>query len=46
MARWNPLQGKKGGFGAFYVDRDYYSNRGIPYYYSRRAIQMANPAIQ
>lgn len=46
MARWNPLQGKKGGFGAFYVDRDYYSNRGIPYYYTRRAIQIANPAIE
>lgn len=45
MARWNPLQGEKAGFGAFYVDRDYYSKTGIPYYNMRRAIQIANPAI-
>ncbi|HUC81200.1 MAG TPA: glycoside hydrolase family 18, partial [Flavisolibacter sp.] len=24
MARWNPTQGRKAGFGAFYFDRDYY----------------------
>jgi len=46
MARWNPTQGKKGGFGAFYFDRDYYSKTGIPYYNVRRAIQIANPAIK
>lgn len=45
MARWNPTQGEKGGFGAFYVDRDYYSKTGIPYYNIRRCIQIANPAI-
>ncbi len=45
MARWNPTQGEKGGFGAFYVDRDYYSKTGIPYYNFRRCIQIANPAI-
>ncbi len=45
MARWNPTQGKKAGFGAFYVDRDYYSKSGIPYYNIRRAIQIANPAV-
>ena len=45
MARWNPIQGKKAGFGAFYFDRDYYSKTGIPYYNVRRAIQIANPAI-
>jgi hypothetical protein len=44
MARWNPTQGKKGGFGAFYFDRDYYSKTGIPYYNVRRAIQIANPS--
>ncbi len=46
MARWNPTQGKKGGFGAFYFDRDYYSKTGIPYYNVRRCIQIANPAIR
>jgi hypothetical protein len=45
MARWNPTQGKKGGFGAFYFDRDYYSKTGVPYYNVRRAIQIANPAV-
>ncbi len=46
MARWNPTQGKKAGFGAFYFDRDYYSKTGIPYYNVRRCIQIANPAIR
>ena len=45
MARWNPTQGKKAGFGAFYFDRDYYSKTGIPYYNVRRCIQIANPAV-
>ncbi len=45
MARWNPTQGTKGGFGAYYMDRDYYSSTGIPYYNFRRCIQIANPAI-
>jgi hypothetical protein len=45
MARWNPTQGKKAGFGAFYFGRDYYSTSG-PYYNMRRCIQIANPAIQ
>lgn len=45
MARWNPTQGKKAGFGAFYFDRDYFSKTGIPYYNMRRCIQIANPAI-
>jgi len=44
MARWNPTQGKKGGFGAYYFDRDYYSSTGIPYYNVRRCIQIVNPA--
>ena len=46
MARWNPTQGRKAGFGAFYFGRDYYSKTGIPYYNVRRAIQIANPAIR
>lgn len=46
MARWNPVQGKKAGFGAFYFDRDYYSKTGIPYYNIRRCIQIANPAVR
>ncbi len=46
MARWNPTQGKKAGFGAFYFDRDYFSSTGIPYYNIRRCIQIANPAIR
>lgn len=44
MTRWNPTQGRKAGFGAFYFDRDYYSKTGIPYYNVRRCIQIANPA--
>lgn len=46
MARWNPLQGKKGGFGAFYVQRDYNSSANMPYKFLRRAIQAQNPAIR
>ncbi len=46
FARWIPNGAKtKGGFGAFYFDRDYYSKTGIPYYNVRRAIQIANPAV-
>ncbi|MCD7901490.1 MAG: glycoside hydrolase family 18 [Bacteroides sp.] len=45
MARWNPTQGRKGGFGAFYLDRDYFSKTGIPYYNLRRCIQIVNPAV-
>lgn len=46
MARWNPTQGRKAGFGAFYFDRDYYSIAGVPYYNVRRCIQIANPAVR
>jgi len=43
MARWNPIQGRKAGFGAFYFDRDYYN---IPAYCNvKRCIQIANPAV-
>jgi hypothetical protein len=43
MARWNPTQGKKGGWGGFYFDRDY--NNNPPYYYVRRSIQIVNQAV-
>ncbi len=43
MARWNPSQGRKAGFGAFYAHRDYNSNP--PYNYFRRGIQIQNPAV-
>ena len=45
MARWNPTQGKKAGWGAFYFDRDYYALLG-PYYFVRRSIQIVNPAAK
>lgn len=44
MARWNPIQGKKAGFGAFYGQRDYNSNP--PYKHFRDAIQAQNPAVK
>lgn len=44
MARWNPIEGKKGGFGAFYGQRDYNSNP--PYKYFRKGIQAQNPAVK
>lgn len=44
MARWNPTQGKKGGFGAFYMQRDY--NLDPPYRNMRRAIQIVNPSVK
>jgi hypothetical protein len=44
MARWNPVQGKKAGFGSFYCQRDY--NSDPPYKYLRRGIQAQNPAVK
>lgn len=44
MARWNPTQGKKGGFGAFYGQRDY--GNTPPYKYFRYGIQVQNPAVK
>lgn len=43
-ARWNPIEGRKGGFGAFYGQRDY--NSTPPYKYFRRAIQCCNPPMK
>jgi len=56
MARWNPTQGRKGGFGGFYFEYEYNTTRPanqslgdiestpIPYYSLRRGIQEQNPA--
>lgn len=44
MARWNPTQGRKGGFGAFYGQRDYGNNP--PYKWFRYGIQCANPSVK
>ena len=44
MARWNPTQGQKGGFGAFFCQRDYSSNP--PYKHLRNGIQAQNPSIK
>lgn len=44
MARWNPTQGQKGGFGAFFGHRDY--NNNPPYKYFRHGIQIQNPAVK
>lgn len=44
MARWNPTQGKKGGFGAFYGQRDY--GNTPPYKYFRYGIQVQNPSVK
>lgn len=44
MARWNPTQGRKGGFGSFYCHRDYNSNP--PYKWLRYGIQCANPSVK
>ena len=56
MARWNPTQGRKGGFGGFYFEYEYNTtrpanqsigdkeSRPIPYFSLRRGIQEQNPA--
>lgn len=43
MARWNPTQGKKGGFGGFCIQYDYNNQPG--YKYIRMGIQLQNPAV-
>jgi len=42
-AKWQPSTGRKGGFGAFYMHRDY--NLDPPYRYMREGIQIQNPAV-
>jgi hypothetical protein len=56
MARWNPTQGRKGGFGGYYFEYEYNTTRpanqaigdkeqtAVPYYSLRRGIQEQNPA--
>lgn len=56
MARWNPKEGRKGGFGGFYFEYEYNTTRPanqaigdkestpIPYYSLRCGIQEQNPA--
>ncbi|MCS3556567.1 MULTISPECIES: glycoside hydrolase family 18 [unclassified Sphingobacterium] len=46
MASWNPMQGRKGGFGAFIIESDAKSRPPESYYYLRRGIQIQNPAVQ
>lgn len=45
-AAFEPASGRKGGFGAFYIDYNYQSTSGIPYKEFREAIQIQNPAIK
>lgn len=44
FARWAAREGV-GGWGVFYLDRNYFSASGIPYREFRRGIQFANPSI-
>ena len=44
MARWNPVQGRKGGFGGFIGQRDYNSNPAYKWF--RYGIQCANPSVK
>jgi len=46
-ARYQPTNGKKGGFGAFFIHRDYNVHDNNPYAYKRfrECIQIQNPAI-
>lgn len=47
QARFKPSTGRKGGFGAFFIHRDYnvHENNPEPYYRFRQCIQIQNPAI-
>lgn len=44
MARFQPEQGKKGGFGSYHMENEYNHNDNVPYKYMRQCIQIANPA--
>ncbi len=43
MARFNPVQGFAGGFGAYHMEYEY-GRSDMPYMYMRKAIQDVNPA--
>ena len=47
QARWEPATGRKGGFGAFYGQRDYFVHEynPEPYHRFRECIQIQNPAV-
>lgn len=47
QASYQPTTGKKGGFGAFFIHRDYnvHENNPYPYKRFRECIQIQNPAI-
>ena len=47
QARWEPATGHKGGFGAFYGQRDYFIHEYNPEPYKRfrECIQIQNPAV-
>lgn len=47
QARWKPASGRKGGFGAFFIHRNYnITETNIePYWHFRQCIQIQNPAI-
>ena len=47
QARYQPAKGRKGGFGAFFIHRDYnvHENNPTPYGRFRECIQIQNPAI-
>lgn len=48
QARYKPTNGKKGGFGTFFIHRDYnvHANNPYPYKRFRECIQIQNPAIR
>lgn len=48
QARYQPSKGRKGGFGAFFIHRDYnvHDNNPSPYFRFRECIQIQNPAIR
>lgn len=47
QARYKPATGRKGGFGAFFIHRDYnvHENNPTPYGRVKECIQIQNPAI-
>lgn len=47
QASYQPANGKKGGFGAFFMHRDYnvHENNPYPYKRFRECIQIQNPAV-
>lgn len=47
QASFKPASGRKGGFGAFFIHRDYnvHEKNPEPYYRFRQCIQIQNPAV-